>query len=665
MEGEKAPLKLANLGTLPADILSPITSLLSGSDTARLVICGSKRFTNTLCRHGGVTQLNLRDFCFKPFPRLFCEFSGVEYLEANARLSDLVRKREPGENRALEDPYRPIFPRLKKLSLQVLLEAFPHYGTQASRLDFASSFPSLSELHLETRHSLGVLELPSSLSSLTLNTYESPNRYLLAPLPEHLTHISIDSMRTEIPLLCQFPKNVVELLLPGTSLNQLYAIDTQHQVVPLYHPSKLTCSAMLLPSSEFSGYLHSSPNLTYLCLKSLPNWNLSTNNIQWPSGLTHLYLFGGLKFDDESFAQLPRGLLRFGTSCSLEKVSTAGFSSLPRTLQDLSVSLTGNTMYFTQCEILASVFAKFIECSMPPTLTRLYWQYLGTIMKSHHVEMLPPNLTSLTLWTSAHLSSDNLLQLPAQLVTLRLTNFSKLIQCKHAKAMPKTLKILSLRGYSCYLDPLVLSLLPIGITDLDLSGHSTMSNRQFAALPPALKSFSATLCADATAVGVSLLPRSLTFLDLTEWRSVSGEAIATLPRSITELKISGASPSAIAEDHLLGLPPQLTALSITYPNSWSHLDSGIANKLPKSLTSVRFKKAPKLLNLSEFSLKMPRLGSIVIEKVEVKHIGPLVKRDTLKELQLKDKLYTYRFTPTWPTHEEKFAFEEYDASPAI
>lgn len=656
MDGQIASSSARSFERLPVDILCLITGLLSGFDIANLVLCGSLRMTRSLRSNGGVKSLILTERFLDHFPLLFLDFTALESLEINISIDNIVNTEPISACGVAEERKKPIFKTLKRLWLYTYKIDWKRRNTDDLTVNFASSFPSLTSLRLEGPYkSYGTFQLPPALTSLKLSP-SSPYPNMLSALPEGLLRLELTAISGSLKQAPTYPKHLADLVIPDTSLGTLFPSYTSSTIATL---STLHCSAYDLQMDSFSTFLRQPQHLTHLYLNRIGWRNLSDENIIWPSALTHLYLFGRVEFDDENFGRLPRGLLRFGTSGGVLNVTSSGYSNLPRTLTDLSVKFEGRQVE----HVVADAFARFMASDIPPSLTRLSWTRLGHIIRDDHLLKLPRTMQSLNIMGYAVcLTNASLLRIPPHLVSLRLSSFYGHMQCKHAKALPKTLKILHLRYYPRQLTPLVLSLLPKSITELDLLGygHISLSERHIATLPPALLTLSAHLCGRIG--NLSHLPRSLTYLELRNWKRLSGGCLGQLPSSLGTLKISGQNPSAITEEHLSLLPPRLTDITCNYPPQWTHAEKGgIAHALPKTLTSITFKRTPKLFDLRSFILNMPRLGYIIIEKPHHTPTLPLPTMLALKQIRIKQKDMMLVHNPTIPI-QERFAFEEYDGS---
>jgi hypothetical protein len=335
-----------------------------------------------------------------------------------------------------------------------------------------------------------------------------------------------------------------------------------------------------------------------------------------PKSLKKLKCAGGIT--DDNISQLPPGLLSLSFKCD-ESFSDIGIACLPRSLTSLRMK---NAMGITnQFSSLLSPHLTYLdiegftqlteECigQLPKSLKKLKMKSNRNhlLVTNSNVSELPPTLLSLKLIDCVCLDNEKMGDLPRSLTSLELRGISNLnddcigwlppnlrflkaridITDKGIRELPQTLRILDLRSLD-YRDNWTpydhvtdegLKHLPPCLSQLFLTGSTSIQGKGFIALPRDMKVFSLDKATKVQDEYIKDLPRYLKILALPRATSLTATCVEDLPRSLISLNISHAN--VITNTSSILLSPNLIELTID-----KSVDVKAVESFPKTLQKL-------------------------------------------------------------------------------
>lgn len=566
--------------SFPIELISSITSLLSGQDIGKLWNCGDKRLHEQLGTRGGVKSFDILGDPLFPskWPSLVRHLAQLQEFRLNR--SELTYRIPVTLVNCLDLP-----PTLRRLRLYCA-GALKHF------LDSLIASPR----HYDMLERLYIATTDTSSAEEPL--------HLLKTLPS-LTWLRIGrtgSYSGSLSDIC--PPNAIYLNL---SMVNIYGIDFKL-------PQSLEHLALWIEDFTKIGELGDLPSgLRLLKLDFMKSHKFSLNEIaRLPRGLTHL--IAPADYSDELSTALPPYLEVPYISRGMKRFTEASLQQLPRSITQLhrAPAITiGNVeflppnlkeLFGTTIAYGTDVFAK-----LPSTMETISLTSAPEMPYSPEIQLLAPhNLISLSGIKASLLDS---LVLPPTLRTLNLTKGSSMT-CERVLKLPRGLKYLSVPVY----DSEIINYLPNALTRLHLG--------PFFGFEPTWNSITSALAAN--------LPQTLKHLDLFHTDFETSDILLLLPKGLTKLNliIKTLEPAPLSRwnmpelrflslsvtDDSAGL---IDALLVNAPRKLASLSYSVANqlfkdlsfvsleKLPRGLTSLQLPEAPEFLYLATKAPSLP------------------------------------------------------------
>jgi hypothetical protein len=420
------------------------------------------------------------------------------------------------------------------------------------------------DLRIGTHANLDFLQLPQSLKTLTLSACKKLNastdaRMDIASLPQGLTklHFSMQVLMSENSNLSHLPRTVTFLSLPSFSVQWLKPLDLPPGLTQLHHSSEVYTSEMMkeLPRSITSLStiaLESSADLQYLPpkLKTLKlDCTIDASSLRLlPRTLEDVdcTLNDGFQFQD--LLDLPSSLKRIILKCHY-----TAWDGWPTPYEEVFDPSKGESkrQFVAKFHDMFGIGAKDRSdaCAEGETrgggcggggggsssnngeggrLEHINLQLTDEGDWEHFAAWLHDILPGMSALKMLQLSSrtsplrltwpaDFLLHLPKSLTSLSLPT-SKLLEPSHLSKLPTGMRYLSLLGESPGITNEFASLIPRGITHLDMGHCQNIDESCTANLPRNMVSFSVTPKLET----VYLPP-------LSQWKAKSFESFPEMP----------------------------------------------------------------------------------------------------------------------------------------
>lgn len=489
------------LSSLSTDALLEITELLTGDDTSRLIMCGSRALNHKLGPGGGVKTYSLR--------------SSIDFI-----------MRWP----AVILPYLPRLETFRIAGNQL------SYGAKVINPDFATLPRNLK--HLDVEFDNDVLRLFETLTTLPDHFVQLETVRVGATILDYNIRSEFDRAN----VIRALPRSVksIHIVRPteGGRTHAVYIEDLSHNLAIIRTNSTLIASRALddaerraimgeAPCSDeekqhiVSGLTQYSTNVaggdwmaalpahlqSLTIAKIDPNYlpllppNLTTLSVDCapsrafivalPRSLTHLYTrdrhsAGNIQADDIAF--LPRGLIQISGICLPKRLDAECAARLPRSLIKLgSCAVDWDAIPHLPPGIVELVMASIDQSAhkLPAACKHLSLQALSNAT----IGRLPPSLTHLRIKASVY-SIAAIAALPTTLTSLRIDG-PRIVDeypANYFTLLPRGLRSFIHGAYSS--DPAVeaypSSDLPRALTELVIGTEYITTVEWFANLPPGL-----------------------------------------------------------------------------------------------------------------------------------------------------------------------------------
>lgn len=565
-----------SLASLPPEVLSDVTSLISGVDIASLCMTGCKELSSCFTARGGVRKLQL------------ALFRG--YLPSLASrllmLQELTVSSPPWQGIVAHQPanwLKQLPTGLQSLDLEYFGGAHDFQHFFASNRDY---FPQLTSLTAKNDHDMDVPRLdfetlyhwPDTLTYLKLYTdIESLHLvFSVSSFPRNITHLSIAATTIIGAPLCTDKDETSNAAMFPSSLQHLHMAlrDDQINWLRMLPPGIVTCE--VIPSGDSPHMQHWSMETHFPKFQSLATLDIRLNEEalplvpsllkSLPESITHLclvYNFSELEnFETSILPHLPRNL-RTQHNLLPDEIDSNWVPLLPRKM----VSLEGQVPLES---------AKFL----PPTLTNADF--------SLDPDSLDSDIDKWSLSLASYLPNLKYIVLPT------LTE-------KLARLLPPSLEDVYLLGGNPDLE--CIQAIPRGVKRLQSDISRLISDEKvFPHLPPHLQVLRSEYSEYDTEK-----PQQRKVMVL------SSPSASLLPRTLTVLKLG---PVSLASAWFTNLPPTLRELRMEFVGKISDEALNFTEPLPKTLEIIALLFDQRALNreqlLSFFSVLPPRLVDLTL-----------------------------------------------------